>query len=362
MVDMTLRAAQRICVAGLDSVSLRREVASRVAPLVGADAWAFGTCDPETGLMTHSVAEGVPEELARCYVEQLYPYELAVLKNDLPRNGIDMFSVLGRAPQSARALRECGMHDQVNVLLVSRGRLWGTWCLMRGDRSAVAGTRTRNCLRRLVPNLARGLRDAILIDSARAAPPLGSADDALPGVLVLDAKDRLVTRTPAARSWLDDLRDIGYRSDDGVPLAVRGLVAQLRRTRAQLAGARRLRARGRSGRLYTVSASLAEPDVAGECAATVIVEPLVPRGVPATLGQRYDLSKREREVVAAVVRGEPTKCIAAALGISPHTVAEHLDRACVKIGVRGRKALVARLFLDARPAAHEAAGVSGSTH
>ena len=54
----------------------------------------------------------------------------------------------------------------------------------------------------------------------------------------------------------------------------------------------------------------------------------------------------EGEVVAAVVRGEPTKCIAASLGISPYTVAEHLDRACAKVGVRGRKALVARLFLD----------------
>jgi len=29
-------------------------------------------------------------------------------------------------------------------------------------------------------------------------------------------------------------------------------------------------------------------------------------------------------------------------------VAEHLERACAKVGVRGRKALVARLFLDGR--------------
>ena len=93
-------------------------------------------------------------------------------------------------------------------------------------------------------------------------------------------------------------------------------------------------------------AALAEPDANGDTAATLVVEPIMPTAVRASLGWRYDLSAREREVVAAVVRGEPTKCIAASLRISPHTVAEHLDRACAKIGVRGRKALVAKLFLD----------------
>jgi hypothetical protein len=38
---------------------------------------------------------------------------------------------------------------------------------------------------------------------------------------------------------------------------------------------------------------------------------------------------------------------ASRLGVSPYTVKEHLDRACEKIGTRGRKALVARLFVDA---------------
>jgi len=64
------------------------------------------------------------------------------------------------------------------------------------------------------------------------------------------------------------------------------------------------------------------------------------------LTSRYDLSLREREVVAAVTRGESTKAIAESLGVSPHTVIEHIDRACRKIGVRGRKALIAKLFFD----------------
>jgi DNA-binding CsgD family transcriptional regulator len=93
-------------------------------------------------------------------------------------------------------------------------------------------------------------------------------------------------------------------------------------------------------------ASLAEPDAAGERAAVVVVRPAVPREVATLLTRLYGLSAREREVVAAVARGESTKEIAAALGVSPHTVLEHLDRACGKIGARGRKALLAKLFFD----------------
>ena len=96
-----------------------------------------------------------------------------------------------------------------------------------------------------------------------------------------------------------------------------------------------------------MSAALAEPDAKGEMRddGDRRADRAAARGAERSAA-RYDLSAREREVVAAVVRGEPTKCIAATLGISPYTVAEHLDRACAKVGVRGRKALVAKLFLD----------------
>jgi len=107
-----------------------------------------------------------------------------------------------------------------------------------------------------------------------------------------------------------------------------------------------VRARGVSGRWFSIRASLAEPDATGECAAIVLIQPAVPREVASVLTSRYDLSRREREVVAAVTRGETTKAIAESLGVSPHTVIEHIERACRKIGVRGRKALIAKLFFD----------------
>ena len=93
-------------------------------------------------------------------------------------------------------------------------------------------------------------------------------------------------------------------------------------------------------------ASLAEPDASGESAVVIVIRPALAQEIANVLTRLYALSPREREVIAAVARGEATKCIAETLKLSPHTVTEHIQRACDKIGVRGRKALIARLFFD----------------
>jgi DNA-binding CsgD family transcriptional regulator len=234
------------------------------------------------------------------------------------------------------------MSEQLHVSLMSGGRLWGTWCLMSGDESRSRGCERLSALRRMVPHLVRGLQAAALVDRGLAAV---DQDDA-PGVLVLDARGRPTLRTPLAARWLGELADVGLRMPNEVPLAVVALVARLRRGRNDTATTLHIRARGVSGRWYSIRASLAEPGATGESAAIVVIQPAVPREVASMLTTLYDLSVREREVVAAVARGESTKAIADSLGLSPHTVIEHIDRACHKIGVRGRKALIAKLFFD----------------
>src|ERR1051325_6969145 len=77
MEENVLRGIRRACSAGLDSVTLRRTLMRRIAPVVPYDAYAFSTCDPDTGLMAHTVGENVPGALRRTYVERLYPDETA---------------------------------------------------------------------------------------------------------------------------------------------------------------------------------------------------------------------------------------------------------------------------------------------
>jgi DNA-binding NarL/FixJ family response regulator len=343
-----LRTVRRVCSAGLDTVTLRRGLAQRMASHVRFGAYAFSTCDPDTGLMTHTVAEGIPEALGRDYIEAVYPDD-ATTWLDVARRDTAMFSMLEMSPAARDLFRGHGVATHIHLALTVERRLWATWCMMRGDVSALQTTRSVTMLRRAAPHIARAFRAATLIDEAYALDAARTAaEDAPsgPGVVVLDSQNRPTVRTALAKRWLHDLADAGVPESTDVPLSVVSLAARLRASRSDVPSEIMLRLRGASGRWYALRGSLAEPDESGSASVVIVVRPAARREIAPLLGRLYGLSEREREVVAAVARGEPTKCIAASLGVSPYTIEEHLDRACRKIGVRGRKALVARLFID----------------
>jgi DNA-binding CsgD family transcriptional regulator len=60
-------------------------------------------------------------------------------------------------------------------------------------------------------------------------------------------------------------------------------------------------------------------------------------------GTQSSLSPRELAIARLIAKGMPNKCIGDILEISPWTVATHLRRIFVKLGVTSRAAMVARL-------------------
>lgn len=60
------------------------------------------------------------------------------------------------------------------------------------------------------------------------------------------------------------------------------------------------------------------------------------------------LTRRELQVAMLVAQGKVDKEIARKLGISDHTVREHLRRACAKLSVSKRSALVATILRPSR--------------
>ena len=59
---------------------------------------------------------------------------------------------------------------------------------------------------------------------------------------------------------------------------------------------------------------------------------------------RVSLSPRELAIAQLIAKGLPNKCIGEVLDISPWTVATHLRRIFIKLGVTTRAAMVARLL------------------
>ena len=105
--------------------------------------------------------------------------------------------------------------------------------------------------------------------------------------------------------------------------------------------------RARSGRWLTLHASIGESQHLSSPGETVIViEPAGFKEMAWLHTAAYGLSPREEEVVGFVVRGASTRQISQALYVTEDTVQKHLQNVFEKVGVRSRRALVKRLYLN----------------
>ncbi|MGH2614834.1 MAG: helix-turn-helix transcriptional regulator, partial [Thermomicrobiales bacterium] len=142
-----------------------------------------------------------------------------------------------------------------------------------------------------------------------------------------------------------------WRDGQNLPVSVQVVLAALEQT-VSPAYERdhdrvpRLRVRGRSGRWLTLDASLTEPMAGRPSERVVVIGPAQAEDIAWLTVAAYRLSAREEEVVRLVVRGLSTKQISTQLFIAEHTVQRHLSNIFEKVGVRSRRDLVKRLFVD----------------
>ena len=337
-----LRSIKRACYAGLDSLTLRQEVGRRAAAIVPAEAYAFMATDPETGLFTHGWGERLPESFVQSYVTNVYPHEVGQFI-DLAQSGMTVSTENSDPFQDV--LRADGLEHALHAVLCVESGIYGSWCLFRESASRSFAERETRFMRAIAPHVAQGMQSAARTEAA--IRHTASVDAVAPGVVVLDSRRRIVLRSGPAAEQFADLADVGMLSDM-LPYALVSLLTRLRAAHEQAEGPQstELRAQGRSGRWYTLRASLAEPDTSGESATVVVIESAAPRASAPLLSSMYGLTPRERDVLLLAIRGESNKRIASRLGVSVFTVQDHLGHACEKVGVRGRKALLAKLFFD----------------
>jgi DNA-binding CsgD family transcriptional regulator len=358
--DRILGEVKRLCSAGLDERTLLVEVVERFRGAVPFEAICFSATDPSSGLITNSVAEGLGGlREARLFFEHIYlEMDDTYGYNGASQKWREPVKLLSEATggQLERSLRyreqtgPLGLGFEMGGACMAGKELWGGIVLIRERGDPDFEAREMGLLRRVVPHLGAGLRASALISQASPAEPDGEDG---PGVLILDHDWRVVEHTPAARRYLEDLGDLGpdWQEGGSLPEAVWMVMGALQKAlRPQTDRDARtvpcLSVKARSGRWLTLQGALTEARPGNPSQNMIVIEPTGPRRIAWLKAAAYGLSPREREVVDLVLRGASRKQMAATLFISEYTVQDHLSNIFDKVGVRGREALIKRLFLD----------------
>lgn len=336
------RQIKRACLSGLASVPLREEVARCAAGVVPNDAAAITTTDPETGLFLHGWSVGISDSMVREYMSDVYPEEIfdnfEIARSERP---VSTFN----SDRIVVFLRGKGFGFRARTALCVDGGVWGTWCQFRSHEHGAFCEGETRFLHAVSSYIGYGLRSASMLDTARTSDV--AAPMTTPGVVTFDFRHRIRLRSGPVTDHFADLASVGT-DPELLPHALHSLLVMLERSRSTdgIPGPVQLRAQGKSGRWYTLRGTLSEPDEFGASYRVVVIEPKPVMRDQAALFHLYGLTTRERDVLRLALKGESTKTIAAGLELSVYTVQEHLGKVYDKVGVRGRRALLARLLSD----------------
>jgi DNA-binding CsgD family transcriptional regulator len=329
---------------GLQLEAFTRRTLSLLRRAVPFDACCFATVDPTTSLITSAVADGLDEARAPRLFEIEYARGDVNGYRSLARDNVRAVTLHAatagdpaRSSRFAEVLRPLGLAHELRVLFSSEGQTWGVAALLRETSEHAFDEDEVRMMSSLSETIAEGVRGSILVEVAGRAPPAGGIG---PAVIVVDPRDEIEVVTPAASARLDDFPQ---RASGRLPSAI--LVAVAAARAAGSSGAR-LRVRGRSGAWWLVSATTLESQANGRAKVVATIEEARTAEVVPLVVAALGLSPRERDVLIGVLEGQTSVEVADALGISSHTVNDHLKSIFGKADVRSRRELVARIFFE----------------
>ncbi len=346
------RAARRIdalAAERLPAQALIEGVAEELRAAMPIDALVMVATDPDTLLgLGAGVVHGMPP--AACAPFWEYEFEVPDFNkfSDLahaPCQVADLHAATGGRPQRSARWREFrtffDADAELRATFNAGGRGWG---LLQLNRAGTAhGFRDEEIafVEAIAPVVGRALRLSLI------SHPAGNAAGRGPGMAIVDPHNRLVSATPEALAWFDDLES-AYRLPDPVlgrevPCEV---VIAAQEARARGGAATRSRARTRCGVWLLIHASCLQRADGTAADAAVVIEPAKASEVAPLIVDAYELTPREVDVTRALARGLSTNEIARELHLSRYTIQDHLKSVYEKAGVSSRGELVAKMFAD----------------
>ena len=345
---------RRLSESTLDCESIQRETIADLRRVIGFDRWCWPFADPSTLLPLSGIAEHDYGPKLRRALELEYSGEDFAAKHDVARRADSVGSLssetdgdLARSQRWDEVLRPVGIGDTAAAACRDALGCWGWIEAYRDDSDRRFDHDDLELLaaisRSLGPVLRRGL-------TARTD---GSVlEPSAPGVIVLrpDLSER--SATARAQRWIETLPSAGLFAAWGMLPATIYPVATVARSPKTAAGAHALE-RALDGRWVMIEAAPLEHDDEGQIAVTL--RDATPKETFDSLSRAYALTRRERDIVAAVLAGLDTRAVTHRLFISRHTVQDHLKSVFEKVGIHSRRELFAAFNASADVGWHHGA-------
>jgi DNA-binding CsgD family transcriptional regulator len=338
----------RLCRTDLDARELLRALAEHLRVTMPHDGLLLLRTDPTTVLPTDGVVRAIPPALCKPFWD-----------NELLDEDYNKFVQLARADSCAATLREAtggdlarsrryhtlyrqlGVSDELRATFTARdGSCWGIAQLVRTG-GAVFTSAERDLIASATPSVAAALRARFALAAPAASPQRG------PALVVLNKGGEVESITAEAREWLVELARGSSTGMAPIPEPVYLVAGRARAARAGRSnGPACAQVRTvRQGWLHLHATCLDGPDGPGDSVAVVMTPAQAPDLMP-LIALGYRLTDREQEVLKYLSRGMSTVEMGQHLGISVHTVRDHIKALFGKVGVRSRAELLARIFAE----------------
>jgi DNA-binding CsgD family transcriptional regulator len=341
--DRVLADLDRLALSAPPRAQFFDEAAERLKRLVPFAGACWHTLDPGSDLITQHRLQNLPDRFP-VLANNEYAVEDVNKFADLARakrRAATITQATGgrpeRSPRYRDLLTKAGLGPELRSAFVADGGTWGALILVRRGGEPDFRDHDVELLHRASAVFARAVRRGLIAEACEPAAPLPDT----PAVLEFDATGDLARASSSAGPLLAELT--GSTLEEGVRAPSIQAIASATRSAIANGAAEfpRSAVKTEAGG-WLVLHGARHGSNPSEVA--VFVQRAHPTLIAPLLLRAYELTAREQEVAQLTLRGATSAQTASRLGISPHTVNDHLKAIFEKTSTTTRGELSATIF------------------